>query len=111
MKVGINFSTFDLLNAGHIKMLKEVKRQCDYLIVGLQLDPLIDRPEKNSLSQNIIDSYIHLKGSKHVDEIAPTYQTKTKKIFYVLLNWMFASLETSTSKKTIRVERIAKKRE
>ena len=50
MKVGITFSTFDLLHAGHVKMLEEAKRQCDYLIVGLQLDPSIDRPEKNAFT-------------------------------------------------------------
>ena len=72
MKVGITFSTFDLLHAGHLKMLEEAKRQCDYLIVGLQLDPSIDRPEKkNHPSQSIIERYIQLKGSKHVDEIVP----------------------------------------
>ena len=71
MKVGITFSTFDLLHAGHVKMLEEAKRQCDYLIVGLQLDPSIDRPEKNGPSQSIIERYIQLKGSKHVDEIVP----------------------------------------
>ena len=71
MKVGITFSTFDLLHAGHIKMLEEAKRQCNYLIVGLQLDPSIDRPEKNAPSQSIIERYIQLKGSKHVDEIVP----------------------------------------
>ena len=47
MKVGITFSAFDLLHAGHIKMLEEAKGQCDYLIAGLQTDPTIDRPEKN----------------------------------------------------------------
>jgi glycerol-3-phosphate cytidylyltransferase len=71
MKVGITFSTFDLLHAGHVKMLEEAKLQCDYLIVGLQLDPSIDRPEKNETSQSIIERYIQLKGSKHVDEIVP----------------------------------------
>jgi glycerol-3-phosphate cytidylyltransferase len=71
MKTGITFSTFDLLHAGHVKMLEEAKSQCDYLIVGLQLDPSIDRPEKNSPSQSIIERYIQLKGSKHVDEIVP----------------------------------------
>jgi glycerol-3-phosphate cytidylyltransferase len=71
MKVGITFSAFDLLHAGHVKMLEEAKHQCDYLIVGLQLDPSIDRPEKNSPSQSIIERYIQLKGSKHVDEIVP----------------------------------------
>ena len=71
MKVGITFSTFDLLHAGHVKMLEEAKRQCDYLIVGLQLDPSLNRPEKNSPSQSIIERYIQLKGSKHIDEIVP----------------------------------------
>ena len=71
MKVGITFSTFDLFHAGHVKMLEEANRQCDYLIVGLQLDPSIDRPEKNGPSQTIIERYIQLKGSKHIDEIIP----------------------------------------
>ena len=71
MKVGITFSTFDLLHAGHVKMLEEAKRQCDYLIVGLQLDPSIDRPHKNKPSQSIIERYIQLKGCKHVNEIVP----------------------------------------
>ena len=55
MKVGITFSTFDLFHAGHVKMLEEAQRQCDYLIVGLQLDPSIDRPKKNMPSQSIIE--------------------------------------------------------
>jgi glycerol-3-phosphate cytidylyltransferase len=71
MKVGITFSTFDLLHAGHVKMLEEAKRQCDYLIVGLQLDPSLNRPEKNSPSQTIIERYIQLKGCKLIDEIVP----------------------------------------
>jgi glycerol-3-phosphate cytidylyltransferase len=71
MKVGITFSTFDLFHAGHVKMLEEAKRQCNYLIVGLQLDPSIDRPKKNSPSQSIIERYIKLNGYKHVDEIVP----------------------------------------
>ena len=71
MKVGITFSTFDLLHAGHIKMLEEAKRVCDYLIVGLQLDPSIDRDEKNAPTQTIIERYIQLKGCIHVDEIVP----------------------------------------
>ena len=71
MKVGITFSTFDLLHAGHIKMLEEAKRVCDHLIVGLQLDPSIDRAEKNAPTQTIIERYIQLKGCIHVDEIVP----------------------------------------
>ncbi len=71
MKVGITFSAFDLLHAGHIKMLEEAKKQCDYLIAGLQNDPTIDRPEKNKPSQTVVERYIQLKGCKFVDEIIP----------------------------------------
>lgn len=71
LKVGITFSTFDLLHAGHVKMLEEAKRQCDYLIVGLQIDPTIDRPEKNKPTQTVVERYIQLKGCRFVDEIVP----------------------------------------
>ena len=71
MKIGITFSTFDLLHAGHVKMLEEAKNQCNYLICGLQTDPTIDRPEKNKPVQSIVERYIQLKGCKYVDEIVP----------------------------------------
>jgi glycerol-3-phosphate cytidylyltransferase len=67
MKVGFTCSTFDLLHAGHVMMLREAKTICDYLIVGLQTDPSIDRPEKNKPVQTNAISY--------VDEIVP-YQTE-----------------------------------
>lgn len=56
-------------------MLEEAKRQCDYLIVGLQTDPTLDRPEKNSPTQTVVERYIQLKGCKFVDEIVP-YSTE-----------------------------------
>lgn len=71
MKTGITFSAFDLLHAGHIKMLEEAKLHCNYLIVGLQTDPTIDRPSKNKPTQSVVERYIQLKGCKFVDEIVP----------------------------------------
>ena len=71
MKTGITFSTFDLFHAGHVKMLEEAKTKCDFLIVGLQLDPTIDRPKKNKPTQSIIERYVQLRGCKYVDEIIP----------------------------------------
>jgi len=75
MKIGITFSAFDLLHAGHIKMLEAAKLQCDYLIVGLQTNPTLDRPEKNMPIQTVVERYIQLKGCKYVDEIVP-YETE-----------------------------------
>ena len=69
MKKGITFSTFDLLHAGHVTMLREAKEVCDYLICGLQVDPSLDRPEKNAPIQTLVERYIQLSGVKYVDEI------------------------------------------
>ena len=71
MKIGITASAFDLFHAGHVLMLEEAKEQCDYLIVALQTDPTIDRPEKNQPSQTVVERYLQLRGCKFVDEIIP----------------------------------------
>ena len=75
-KVGFTCSTFDLFHAGHIMMLKEAKTQCDHLIVGLQTDPTIDRPEKNKPVQSVFERYEQLKACKYVDEIL-VYETES----------------------------------
>ncbi len=68
--IGFTCSTFDLLHAGHILMLSECKSICDYLIVGLQTDPTIDRPNvKNKPVQSIVERYVQLSAVKFVDEI------------------------------------------
>ena len=69
--IGITCSSFDLLHAGHIKMLEEAKQHCDSLICALQTDPTIDRPEKNKPIQSIAERYIQLEAVKYVDEIVP----------------------------------------
>ena len=68
-RIGFTCSTFDLLHADHITMLEEAKHHCDYLIVGLQNDPTLDRPEKNAPVQTIVERQIQLAAVKYVDEI------------------------------------------
>ena len=85
MKTGITFSTFDLLHAGHILMLKEAKDQCDYLICGLQTDPTIDRPDtKNKPIQSIVERQIQLSACRYVDEVV-VYQTEQDLIDLLLI--------------------------
>lgn len=74
--VGFTCSTFDLFHPGHVLMLKEEKEYCDYLIVGLQTDPTIDRPDtKNKPVQSVYERFVQLQGCKYVDEIIP-YETE-----------------------------------
>ena len=84
MKIGFTCSTFDLFHAGHLLMLEEAKKQCDYLIVGLQTDPTIDRPkEKNKPVQTVFERFVQLEACKYVDKVIP-YATE-KELVDILL--------------------------
>jgi glycerol-3-phosphate cytidylyltransferase len=84
-KIGITFSTFDLMHAGHIAMLAEAKNHCDYLIAGLQTDPTIDRPDtKNKPVQSIVERQIQLAACRYVDEVV-VYQTEQDLIDLLLI--------------------------
>jgi glycerol-3-phosphate cytidylyltransferase len=75
LKIGITFSQFDLLHAGHIAMLAEAKNHCDYLIAGLQNNAKWDRPQKNEPVQSIVERQIQLAAVRYVDEIV-VYNTE-----------------------------------
>ena len=84
-KIGITFSTFDMLHAGHIAMLAEAKNHCDYLICGLQTDPTLDRPDtKNAPVQSIVERQIQLAACRYVDEVV-VYQTEQDLIDLLLI--------------------------
>ena len=84
-KIGITFSTFDMLHAGHIAMLSEAKNHCDYLICGLQTDPTIDRPDtKNHPIQSIVERQIQLAACRYVDEVV-VYQTEQDLVDLLLI--------------------------
>ena len=74
-RVGIVASCFDLFHTGHILMLMEAKGKCDRLVVALQSDPTIDRPEKNKPVQAMFERYVQLEACKYVDQIIP-YDTE-----------------------------------
>ena len=83
-KIGITFSTFDLLHAGHIAMLAEAKNHCDYLIAGLQTDPTIDRPDtKNKPVQSIVERQLALSGCRFIDDIV-VYETEQDLVDLIL---------------------------
>ncbi len=85
MRIGFTCSTFDLFHAGHIMMLKEAKTVCDFLIVGLQTDPTLDRKEKNKPVQTIFERFVQLEACKYVDEIV-VYATE-KELVDILLSY------------------------
>lgn len=83
MKTGIVASTFDLLHAGHVIMLKEAREKCGHLIAALQTDPTIDRPDKNKPVQTVFERFVQLQGCRYVDEIV-VYATERELVDIIL---------------------------
>ncbi len=73
--IGITFGSFDLCHYGHALMFEECKESCDYLIVGVQSDPSIDRPEKNKPVQSHEERIGIVSSLKFVDEVI-SYDTE-----------------------------------
>lgn len=71
MKIGVTFGAFDLCHAGHVLMFGECKRHCDYLIVGLQVDPSQERDSKNSPVQSLYERFVQLNAIRFIDEVIP----------------------------------------
>ena len=84
MKIGITAIAFDLLHAGHILMLKEAKSVCDHLIVALQINPTLDRPDKNKPIQSFYERWTQFSSVNYVDEIIP-YETE-RELMTILQN-------------------------
>jgi glycerol-3-phosphate cytidylyltransferase len=69
VKVGFTCGAFDILHTGHALMLEEAKSVCDYLIVGVQSDPSIDRADKNRPVQSFEERIMMVKAIRFVDEV------------------------------------------
>lgn len=75
MRTGIVVGAFDLFHAGHVHLLKQAKKHCDYLVVGLHIDPSVERPLKNKPVESVFEREIRLRGCRYVDDII-TYETE-----------------------------------
>ena len=58
-------------------MMREARTVCDHLIVGLQSDPSLDRPQKNRPVQSIVERHIQVAACRYVDEII-VYSTEAQ---------------------------------
>lgn len=75
MRVGFVCGAFDLLHAGHIHLLKQCRQRCDMLIVGLHVDPSVERDYKNKPIESILERQIKLKACRAVDQVI-VYETE-----------------------------------
>lgn len=70
-KIGFTCGAFDIKHAGHDLMFEECKNFCDFLIVGLHVDPSTERKEKNKPIQTVYERFVQLTSSKYIDQVIP----------------------------------------
>lgn len=75
MKVGIVTGAFDLLHAGHLHLLAESKKRCDYLIVALHENPKLERADKNMPIETVLERQMRLEACKYVNQVI-VYKTE-----------------------------------
>jgi glycerol-3-phosphate cytidylyltransferase len=80
MKIGIIFSSWDLLHPGHLYTLRECKNRCDFLIVGLHIGG-----RKKKLVETVFERWMRLYACRYVDKIVP-YETEED-----LVNMLYTS--------------------
>ena len=69
IKIGFVASSLDCTHCGHVIMLADGRKQCDYLVVCLQTDPTLDRDTKNKPIQDWEERRIMVESIRYVDEI------------------------------------------
>ena len=110
MKKGFTCGTFDLFHAGHVMMLRDCKKQCDYLIVGIQIDPSVDRPDKNKPIQSIVEREIQVRGCKYVDMVLFYENEKDLEDVLSVINVDVRFVGADWKAKKVRGEEICEKR-
>lgn len=85
LRVGLACGAFDLCHAGHVRYFEEARRNCDWLVVGLHVDPSLAEDEpyriamsgkpKNKPVQSVEEREIILRAIRHIDEIV-IYRTE-----------------------------------
>ena len=80
-KIGYTQGTYDLFHIGHLNLLNNAKAKCDYLIVGINSDDLVEEYKNKKTTINQFDRAAIVASIKCVDRVVIT-NTLDKKAIY-----------------------------
>lgn len=70
-KVGYTTGVFDLFHIGHLNILKRAKEMCDYLIVGVSTDELVENYKNKTPIIPYEERIAIVSAIKYVNEVVP----------------------------------------
>ena len=71
MIVGYTTGVYDMFHIGHLNILKRAKEQCDYLIVGVSTDELVQHDKNKFPIIPFVQRYAIVEAIKYVDKVVP----------------------------------------
>ncbi|MBQ8778584.1 MAG: adenylyltransferase/cytidyltransferase family protein [Alistipes sp.] len=71
MKIGYTTGVFDMFHIGHLNILKRAKEQCDFLIVGVSTDELVQHDKNKTPIIPFNDRCKIVEAIKYVDKVVP----------------------------------------
>jgi glycerol-3-phosphate cytidylyltransferase len=69
--IGYTTGVFDMFHIGHLNILKRAKEQCDYLIVGVSTDKVVEEYKKKTPIIKFEERIAIVEAIKYVDEVVP----------------------------------------
>jgi len=80
-KVGYTTGVFDMFHIGHLNLIRRAKEQCEYLIVGVSTDELVQSYKHKTPIISFQNRAAIVAALKYVDEVVP--QTTMDKVEFL----------------------------
>lgn len=73
MVIGYTTGVYDMFHIGHLNILRRAKEQCDYLVVGVSTDELVQKVKNKTPIIPFVDRCKIVGAIKYVDKVVPQF--------------------------------------
>ena len=79
-KIGYTTGVFDLFHIGHLNILRRAKEQCEFLIVGVSTDELVETYKHKTPIVPFEERVTIVEAIRYVDKVVPQYDMEKLRV-------------------------------